>query len=211
MKAQIIINYLNKLKEFIIAFFLSKSILWNLVNYSAIKNFKLSKPNLSEYENDILVDIEKNGFAVSDISFFDGCNLEKIKKYQESLKPTNSSVKSFLTMEEGEVKRKVKGTVGSVGGAAAGGLLGIIQGSIGTSFSVGIPLGIFIGIISLITGGGFAGFLSSLLTTTVVVGFFGGILGLFTGLIGGGVVGSSWGKEELKQSKNKVIDIDKAE
>ena len=97
MKAQIIINYLNKLKEFIIAFFLSKSILWNLVNYSAIKNFKLSKPNLSEYENDILVDIEKNGFAVSDISFFNGCNLEKIKKYQESLKPTNSSVKSFLT------------------------------------------------------------------------------------------------------------------
>ena len=59
MKAQIIINYLNKLKEFIIAFFSLKSILWNLVNYSAIKNFKLSKPNLSEYENDILVDIRE--------------------------------------------------------------------------------------------------------------------------------------------------------
>ena len=37
------------------------------------------------------------------------------------------------------------------------------------------------------------------------------IFGLIMGLIGGGVVGSSWGKEELKQSKNNVIDIDKEE
>ena len=72
-------------------------------------------------------------------------------------------------------------------------------------------MGIFIGIINLITGGGFAGFLSSLITTTVIIGFLGGILGLIMGLIGGGVVGSSWGKEELKQSKNQVIDIDKEE
>ena len=64
---------------------------------------------------------------------------------------------------------------------------------------------------NLITGGGFAGFLSSLITTTVIIGFLGGILGLIMGLIGGGVVGSSWGKEELKQSKNQVIDIDKEE
>jgi hypothetical protein len=45
----------------------------------------------------------------------------------------------------------------------------------------------------------------------VIIGFLGGILGLIMGLIGGGVVGSSWGKEELKQSKNNVIDIDKEE
>jgi len=97
MRAQIILNYLIKLKEFITAFFLSKNIIWNLVNYSAIKNFKASHLNLSKHENDILLDIEKNGYAISDISFFDSCNLDDIKRYQESLKPVNSSVKSFLT------------------------------------------------------------------------------------------------------------------
>ena len=97
MKAQIIFNYLIKLQEFIIAFFLSKNIIWNLVNHSAIKNFKISQLNLTKHENDILVDIEKNGYAVTDISFFDGCNLEGIQRYQESLEPTTSSVKSFLT------------------------------------------------------------------------------------------------------------------
>ena len=41
MKAHILLNYLVKLQEFIIAFFLSKNIIWNLVNHSAIKNFKV--------------------------------------------------------------------------------------------------------------------------------------------------------------------------
>ena len=97
MKSQKILNYLVKLQEFIIAFFLSKNIIWNLVNLSAIKSFKASQLNLSKHENDILVDIKKNGYAVTDISFFDGCNLDGIQRYQESLKPAGSNVKSFLT------------------------------------------------------------------------------------------------------------------
>lgn len=97
MKTHILLNYLVKLKEFIIAFFLSKNIIWNLVNRSAIKNFQASQLNLSDDENNILRDIEKNGYAITDISFFDGCNLESIQRYQESLEPATSSVKSFLT------------------------------------------------------------------------------------------------------------------
>jgi hypothetical protein len=97
MKGRIISTYLVKLQEFIIAFLLSKNIIWNLVNLSAIKSFKASQLNLSKHENDILVDIKKNGFAVTNISFFDGCNLEGIQRYKESLKPAGSKVKSFLT------------------------------------------------------------------------------------------------------------------
>lgn len=97
MKTRILLDYLVKFQEFIIAFFLSKNIIWNLVNRSAIKNFEASQLNLSDDENNILIEIEKNGYAITDISFFDGCNLEDIQRYQESLKLATSDVKSFLT------------------------------------------------------------------------------------------------------------------
>jgi hypothetical protein len=97
MKTRLILNYFFAFQELIIAFFLSKKMIWNLVNASAINAFNISPPILSRNESDILEDIKVDGYSVTDINIFDSGALENIQSYQQNLNPSSSNVKTFLT------------------------------------------------------------------------------------------------------------------
>lgn len=91
------INYLYAFVELILAFTLSRKIIWRLVNYRAIKEYENTKKELSNEQLKILEDIKKNGFAVTNLDFFNDKALEEIKLFQETLDPVDSDIKSFLT------------------------------------------------------------------------------------------------------------------
>ena len=69
------INYLYAFVELILAFTLSRKIIWRLINYRAIKEYKNTKKELSNEQLKILEDIKKNGFAVTNL---DGTNTQTV-------------------------------------------------------------------------------------------------------------------------------------
>ena len=68
-----------------------------MINYSAIKRFKIHAPKLSNEEEIILETLKNDGFALTHLDFFNDEILEEIQSFQENLKPMGSDVKTFLT------------------------------------------------------------------------------------------------------------------
>ncbi|MDA7601967.1 phytanoyl-CoA dioxygenase family protein [Gammaproteobacteria bacterium] len=91
------INYFYAFVELILAFSLSQKIIWRLVNYKAIKEYQDTKKELSNDQLKILEDIKKDGFAVTNLDFFNLKSLEEIKLFHKTLDPVDSDIKSFLT------------------------------------------------------------------------------------------------------------------
>ena len=77
-------------------------------------------------------------------------------------------------------------------------MTGVIAGATG----LGLWLGFLIGLVNAFTGGGFAGFLSSLFTTMFICAMVSGALNGIMYLMFGGAAGSQWGADH-SQSNNR--------
>jgi hypothetical protein len=81
----------------IFGYFLSKKIIWKLVNAKAISGLKNNSTELSDHQQKVLRDIRNEGYAVTHLDTFDRKALSNINEYYDSLTPIESDVKSFLT------------------------------------------------------------------------------------------------------------------
>ena len=92
-----LIGYFNAFFELLVSSIISRKLIWDLINRSAIKKFQILSPKLSKQEQLITEKIEKFGFAVTDLSFFNDSLLKDIQLFKKSCTPYKSDIKTFLT------------------------------------------------------------------------------------------------------------------
>jgi len=96
-KPERMINYIYAFMELLAAAILSRKYIWKLANYSAISGFRDTKITLSQEQEVILETIKSDGFAVTNLDFFNSQALENITLFQEKLQPKKSNIKDYLT------------------------------------------------------------------------------------------------------------------
>jgi hypothetical protein len=89
-------NYIKVFFELIISYLISRDLVWQLLNKSAIKSHQKSKPELTNFEKSIVNDIRNIGFATLNLDYFDKKVLNNLNLYKKQLNPLNSKTKSFL-------------------------------------------------------------------------------------------------------------------
>ena len=103
------IDYSRASIQFLLGYLLSRKKIWRLVNSSAINGYQSSASELSNEQIQLLSSIENDGFAVTNLDSFNDGNLEQLNKYYNSLKPSSSDIKAFLTYYlGGKYKKEVQ-------------------------------------------------------------------------------------------------------
>ena len=90
------IDYSRASIQFLLGYLLSRKNL-EISKFSAINGYQSSASELSNEQIQLLSSIENDGFAVTNLDSFNDGNLEQLNKYYNSLKPSSSDIKAFLT------------------------------------------------------------------------------------------------------------------
>ncbi len=94
-------NKIIGLRYFLQGLILQNSIVWGLVNRSAIKDFESNGIRLSTREIDFVKKLNLNGFVVTDVNDYGDNILKRINTYVSKLDSSNSEIKSFLKYKLG--------------------------------------------------------------------------------------------------------------
>lgn len=94
-------NKIRGLRYYLHGLLLKNSIIWNLVNRSAIKIFETKHIHLSFRERDFVKKLNSDGFVVTDVSDYGDNILERINTYVSKLDSSHSKIKTFLNYKLG--------------------------------------------------------------------------------------------------------------